>query len=161
MRALVALVVLALAAPAQAFVQLRPQDPHPGEAAHYQNAADTPVQARLDDCWAFEAQTWRRPLNHWTHTLVWACQGIARQHAGGRTLSDHEAALESLMLAFEAKARAWSVQALTHPSEASFQETVFDPPKALLLASGWYLHLAQQEAVAEELGLMAVLDALR
>lgn len=155
------LLLLVLAAPAQAFVDLRPQDPAPADAGAYQNAVGLLVQDRLEDCWAFEVQTWRRPLDHWTHTLVWACQDIARQHASGLTLSDHEAALESLMLAYEAEARAWSAQALTHPSEASFQETVFDPPKALLLASGWYLHLHQQEAVAEELGLLAVLNALR
>jgi hypothetical protein len=152
---------LLLAGQAQAFVDIRPQDPHPGHAAHYQNTADLAVQPRLEDCWAFEVQTWRQPLEHWTHAAAWACQGIARQHAAGRRLGDHDAALESLLLAFEARARAWSERSLAHPSEASFQETVFDPPSALLLASGWYLNGFQQQAAAEELGLLVVLDTLR
>jgi hypothetical protein len=161
MRTLLALVFLALAGQAHAFVDLRPQDPHPAVADHYQNTADLPVQERLDDCWAFEVQTWRRPLDHWTHAAAWACAGIARQHAVGRPLGDHDAALESLLLAYEQRARAWSAQSLTHASEARFQETVFDPPKALLLASGWYLNRFQQDAAAGDLGLLVVLETLR
>lgn len=135
------------------------KDPHPGEASHYQNDISLPVQDRLEDCWAFTAPTWQKPLTHWTRTLSYLCKDIARKNAVG-TLNAHDKAMEDLLLRFEASARAWSIHSIEESQNSPFSNDDAEGNSALLLRSSWVYLDALQVAVATDVGLVDVLMAM-
>lgn len=152
--------LLTLATPALAWWPPSAPDPHPGDRTHYQNDPTQPVQDRLEDCWLFEVQTWQQPLTHWTYAAAHHCLAIAQRHARGHELNPTQQALEPLLLAYEAEARAWSAKGLgqDHVERPIDSRDVL--PDALALRSGWYALRTLQDTTAARFDLIFILDAI-
>jgi hypothetical protein len=143
-----------------------PPDPNPFEPNHYRNDPTQPVQARLDDCWLFEAQAWEKTLTDWRQTAAWLCKDIAAKHASGATLRDSDKAMESLLLAYEAQARDQMEILLedwdTHVSIIAQAKPDANPmlPRAMILRAGWLNSPSWHDGIAQGLGLDAVLESM-
>lgn len=158
-----------LARPVPSYPQhftMGPPDPNPTEPAHYRNDSTLPTQTTLADCWLFEAQAWDRSLDDWRHTASWMCKDIAAKRARGDTLSDADLAMEHLLLAYEDRARAMMAILLEDWDRrvSALEQAKPDAhpilPKANVLRSGWLNAPSQHDAIARDLGLDAVLDAM-
>jgi hypothetical protein len=142
-----------------------PPNPNPSASNQDRNNPNQPTQKQLD-CSLFEAQTWEQTLSDWRKKAAWLCSNIAAKHASGVPLHDRDKAIESLLLAYEAQARAQMATMLEdqdhHMSMSNEPEYYANTlsPRTLVLLSGWLKFPSRHDDIASTIGLDVLLENL-
>lgn len=152
--------VMFMQEPVFGFQPASPMDPFPHDPLHYQNNPELPVQETLSDCYLFSAQTWQRKLDHWTRKMDLVCKQIAHKRSKGFNLSDSDTALENALLEYEKIARDWAIENSERNMRHLPQGESKLYPKALVLRSGFFMIGNVQNRIAEELGLLEIMESL-